>query len=122
MTLEYQTYVQIVGLGKGTNGRTCRDHRDFCGVQVKKGDTLYLKPVIIINQEGKNEYAIAAYILKDGLEACRVGFIAREFHFFKERYENKLVQVQELQSQSNNKEYRRRSHLFGEVAIAVLLN
>ncbi len=115
------TYVEIVGLLEANNNRACEQHK-VCGQTVVKGSLLNLKPCVIVNESGRNEYAISANIMLDGIETCTVGFVAREFHPFRARYEHKLVQVIELLCESTNTEHRRRSYVNRGIAICVLLN
>jgi hypothetical protein len=114
-------YVEILGLEASNNNRSCVDHR-VCGIMVKKGSVLLTKPVVILNENNQNEYAIAAIMMNDGVESCTVGYIGREFHFFREQYENRLIQVVECLQDSANTEHRRRSHLNKGIAVCVLLN
>lgn len=115
-----QRYVDIVGLVESTNGRSCKQH-DVCGLVVKVGSLIRLAPVVVENADGQNEYAIGARIFDNGVESCLVGFVGREFHFFREQYEFKIVQVQQLLAESKNTELRRRSHFNRGVAVAYIL-
>jgi hypothetical protein len=114
-------FVEILGLLENGNGRTCPRHEN-CGSQVVVGSLLLLLPVVITNIENENEYAIAAVILEDGKPTCTVGFMGREFHYFREQYENKLAQVSELLLDSTNSEHRRRAHINRGIAISYLLS
>lgn len=98
-------YIEVVGLFEKNNGRTCKAHPEGCGLHVEKNAVIFLKPLVIINQEDKNEYAIGAYLMNAGVESCLIGFIAREFHCFRGMYEFKLVQILELLSESKNTDH-----------------
>ena len=102
-------FVEILGLLENGNGRTCPRHGN-CGSQVVVGSLLLLLPVVITDSKNENEYAIAAVILEGGNPTCTVGFMGREFHYFREQYENKSCQVSELLLDSTNSEHRRRAH------------
>ncbi|KAI8894543.1 DHS-like NAD/FAD-binding domain-containing protein [Globomyces pollinis-pini] len=72
-----------------------RNHKVYTVVPlvVKVGSILLLIPTIILNAEGLNEYGISAKLMVDGVKTCTVGFLAREYLFFRQRYENKLIQI-----------------------------
>ena len=114
-------YVEILGIEASNSNRSCEVHK-VCGIKVEQGTILFTKPVVILNESGQNEYAIAATILNNGVEECTVGYVGREFHFFRQQYENKLLQVVECLKDSKNIEHRRRSHLSKGIAVCVLLN
>jgi hypothetical protein len=65
------------------------------------------------------EFAIKAVILSElnDVETCTVGFIAREFHGFSDRYVNQLLQVDELLVDSVNRYDRSRAHHNRGIAI-----
>ena len=114
-------YIEILGLAENGNGRTCPRHGN-CGSQVVVGSLLLLLPVVVTNTQNENEYAIAAVILDGGKPTCTIGFLGKEFHFFREQYENKLAQVCELLLDSSNSEHRRRAHINRGIAVSYLLN
>ncbi len=56
---------EVIGLRKGTNGRSCTAH-DICGVQAMVG-TLFIIRLCILEYDGKREEALKAVALgKDG--------------------------------------------------------
>jgi hypothetical protein len=114
-------YIEVLGLLENGNGRACPKH-SVCGSRVIVGSLLVLLPVAITNGQNENEYAIAAVILENGTPTCTVGFVGREFHYFREQYENKLAQVSELLLDSTNSEHRRRAHINRRIAVSYLLN
>ena len=63
----------VVGLNAKTNGRSCRDHAK-CGQQIKSGDILCFRgvPTVVRKKKGRG---IAAVLMKDSSETCRVGFL-----------------------------------------------
>ena len=67
--------VEILGLNPATNGRSCPDH-DNCGSVVKPDVVVRLRKVQVIIQ-GKEESAIAAYWVTDGIDSCHVGFLPK---------------------------------------------
>jgi hypothetical protein len=116
-----RVYTEVVGLLESGNGRSCRDHV-ACGTVVNIGSILLLKNTTVVNQDGKNEFAIKAVLLTDGVESCTVGFIGREFHFRRFDYSDKLIEVAELLSESANSEHRRRSHVHRGIAICIRIS
>ncbi len=66
-------------------------------------EVLFLKPAVFANNEGKNEYALAAMLMVAGEETIQVGYVSREYLQFRGLYENKLVQITKLYKDSNNK-------------------
>ena len=70
---EFSTVVEIVGLEEGGRGRSCLKH-DECESCVKKHMILQVFKVIIVNEKGHCEVALALYALKYGEETYHVGF------------------------------------------------
>jgi len=69
----------------------------------------------------KEEDAVAAYWVTDGIERCRVGFLPRYLLGKKKAFHGILVQVTELLSDSDNATDRERSRKNrGVVRVAVL--
>jgi hypothetical protein len=65
--------VEIVGIESGTNGRSCYQH-DVCGSVIEEDVVVRLRKMQIRNNIGKEETAIAAFHVTDGIDQCRVGF------------------------------------------------
>ena len=63
----------VVGLNAKTTGRSCRNHAK-CGQQIKSGDILCFRgvPTVVRKKKGRG---IAAVLMKDSSETCRVGFL-----------------------------------------------
>jgi hypothetical protein len=106
--------VDIVGLEKDTNGRSCNQH-DICGRSVVIGDVLVLTKTIV-TIDGKAEGAVSAQQVRNGEIGCRVGFVSKAM--IARAVEGLLVQVIELYSQSQSRQDRNRSHRNGGVALA----
>ena len=98
---EFTTVVEIVGLEEGGRGRSCIKHNE-CGSCVKKHMILRVRKVIIVNDEGHREVALALYVLKYGEETCHVGFLRRHHNPFMECYDGKFLQVTCLFAQTND--------------------
>jgi hypothetical protein len=68
-------FIEVVGLWEGNNGRHCILHPECCGKDLVQINTLLLiKPTIVLNKDGQNEYALAAIHMKEGIESSTVGF------------------------------------------------
>jgi len=89
---------------------------------VKVNSVLLLKPDIFVNEDGKNEYCLKAFEIRDGVETELIGYVAREFLPFKGRYEFKLAQVTELYSDSPNSQEQEVSIQRNGVCVCKLLN
>ena len=81
--------VSIVGTNYGTNGRNCEEH-DVCGSVLKLDMVVRLRRVQV-HVNGKEETAIAAILITDGIDSCRVGFLERHLIKHYKRYEGCLV-------------------------------
>ena len=68
----------------------------FRTVQVKVGD--------------KEESALAAYWVTDGIDRCRIGFLPRYFMKHKDHYDGRLAQVVEFLEDSAVASDREKSH------------
>lgn len=113
-------YLEIVGLNEMNYGRICNVHTQGCGKIVTTGTLLILQPTVIETDTGR-EYAIAAICADGNIRTCTVGYIAKEYLFFKMRYENKYAQVVELLEYSRNTEHQKRSKINHGIAKCVLL-
>ena len=67
--------LEVVGIESSSQGRSCESHAT-CGCLVKDDVLLRLRKVQVLI-EGKEEPAIAAYHVMDGVDTCRVGFLKR---------------------------------------------
>lgn len=92
--------VNILGICANTNGRSCEEHT-CCGDAVGLDTVLRLKVVQVLN-EGREETAIAAYWVTDGIDRCRVGFLEKECSQNPGKYDGRLVQVIEFLSESDD--------------------
>jgi hypothetical protein len=65
--------VEIVGTEVGDRGRSCEEHSN-CG-EVMAEDVVVCLRKVQIQVEGREEIAIAAYWVTDGINCCHVGFL-----------------------------------------------
>jgi len=100
--------VDVVGCDDGSNGRSCASHV-VCGTHLKVGDVVIFRwAVIPFNDEA--EEVIEVYVIRDGSQACHVGFLPRRLVKQKEKFMNKMAIVIEDLRVSENIQKRRRSH------------
>jgi hypothetical protein len=83
--------VEIVGTEMSCQGRSCEEH-DICGKVLKEDIVVRLRKIQLM-VEGKEETAIAAIWVTDGIDRCRVGFVPRHMVRHAARYGGALVQV-----------------------------
>ena len=100
--------VDVYGLKEGSRGRSCECH-DVCG-SVVEIDTCLRFLAVQIMANNKEETAIAAYWVTDGVDRCRVGFLPRYCVKHKADFDGKLAQVTKLLWNSSNKETKSKSH------------
>ena len=99
--------VEIVGIEASGNGRSCCQH-DVCGSVLDDDVVVRLRKVQIINSSGKEETAIAAYLVSDGIDQCRVGFLQRHFVPHARSFDGVLAQVTEVYSITNDSPIKRK--------------
>jgi hypothetical protein len=83
--------ISIVGLEANDRGRSCEEHK-VCGVVMQEDVVVRLRKVQVL-VDGKEETAIAAYWITDGMERCRVGFLLRLLVMYASWYDGALAQV-----------------------------
>jgi hypothetical protein len=100
--------VEIVGIEANSNGRSCYQH-DVCGTLVEEDVVLRLRKVQILNSLGREEPAIAAYHVSDGIDQCRVGFLQRHFvAHARKTFDGVLAQVTEVYSVGSDSPIKRK--------------
>jgi hypothetical protein len=87
--------VEIVGIEASNNGRSCDQH-DECGSVLDNDVVVRLRKVQILNSQGREETAIAAYLVSDGIDQCRVGFLQRHLVAHAKSSDGALAQVTEV--------------------------
>jgi hypothetical protein len=88
--------IEIVGTEASSNGRSCKAH-EVCGRSDLFDDVVVrLRKVQILNEQQIEETAIAAYLVSDGIDQCRVGFLQRHLLKYVCQYDGVLAQVTEV--------------------------
>lgn len=96
MTTEFEgAMVDIVGVNTGDRGRSCEEH-DICGSALGLDFVVRFRSVQIVGDDGKEETALAAYWVTDGIDCCRVGFLPRHLVKHKKVYDGKAAQIVEF--------------------------
>ncbi len=80
--------IEIIGTEMSCQGRSCKEH-EICG-KVLKVDVVVCLLKIQLMVEGKEETAIAAIWVTDGIDCCRVGFVPRHMVQHAARYDGAL--------------------------------
>ena len=83
--------VEIVGTEMSCQGRSCEEH-EICGEVLKEDVVVRLRKIQLV-VEGKEETAITAIWVTDGIDRCRVGFLPRHMVRHAARYDGALAQV-----------------------------
>ena len=89
--------VEIVGIESSKNGRSCDQH-DICGSILDNDVVVRLQKVQILSSQGREETAIAAYLVLDGIDQCRVGFLQRHLVAHAKSFDGVLAHVTEVYS------------------------
>jgi hypothetical protein len=66
--------MEIVGTETGDRGRTCKEHTANCGKVLEEDVVVHLWKVQVV-VDGREETAIAAVWVTEGINRCRVGFL-----------------------------------------------
>jgi hypothetical protein len=83
--------VEIVGTEMSCQGRLCEMHK-MCGKGVMEDVVVCLRRIQLM-VEGKEETAIAAIWVTDGIDRCHVGFLPHHMVKHAARYDGVLAQV-----------------------------
>ncbi len=84
--------VEIVGTDAGNRGRTCEEHPVNCDVVLEEDVVVCLRKVQVMI-DGREETAIAAVWVTDGINHCHVGLLKRHMVRHAVRYNSALAQV-----------------------------
>jgi len=83
--------VKILGTEMSCQGRSCKEHK-ICGKVLKEDVVVHLRKIQLMVQ-GKEEMAIAAIWVTDGIDRCRIGFVPRHMVQHAAKYDGALAQV-----------------------------
>jgi hypothetical protein len=91
------TTIEIVGEEAKSNGQWCHQH-DVCGELIEEDFVLRLRKDQILNAQGKERTAIAAYHVSDCIDQCLVGFLQYHPVAHTKTFDGVLAQVSEIYS------------------------
>jgi hypothetical protein len=112
--------IDIVGVEESNCGRSCERH-DVCGDHLGLDAVVCLRQVQIVKENSREEKAVAAYMVTEGVDSCRVGFLPRQCLKHAEKFDGKLAQITEFLSESDSPHCRRLSHRNRGIVRAVII-
>ena len=112
--------VDVVGIEEPSRGQSFDVH-DTCGDIMAVDTIVWFRAVQLLGDQGKEETAIPAYWVTDGIDRCRVGFLPPDSVKHKSDFDGKLAQVTELLSKSTQAADRKKSHRNRGVSCIVII-
>jgi hypothetical protein len=113
--------VEIVCTDAGDRGRTCEEHQVNCGIVLEEDVVVHLRKVQVVI-DGREETAIAAVWVTDGIDRCRVGFLKRHMVHHAARYDGALAQVTRVLSGSCDSAERSMDHYNRGCCLATIIS
>jgi hypothetical protein len=112
--------IDIVGVEESNRGHSCERH-EVCGDNLGLDSVVRLRQVQIVKENGREEKAVAAYLVTEGVDSCRVGFLPRQCLKHAEKFDGKLAQITEFLAESDSPHCRRLSHRNRGIVRAVII-
>jgi 5-methylcytosine-specific restriction endonuclease McrA len=113
--------VEIVGTKSNSQGRSC-EHHLVCGSLLNEDSVVRIRKVQVI-VDGKEEPALAAYLVSDGVDSCRVGFLPRHLLKHSTKYDGLLAQIIDVYSkESPSPTSRRKFHRNNGCCVAAIIS
>ena len=113
--------IEIFGIESLTNGRSCEEHA-ICGSVIQDDVVVQLRKVQVLI-EGKEETAIAAFWVSDGVDRCRVGYLPKFHVKHWKLLGGALAQIIEVYHQeSDSPTKRQKCHRNSGCAVAALIS
>ena len=113
--------IEIFGIDSPTNGRSCEEHR-ICGHVLQEDVVVRFRKVQVLIKE-KEESAIAAFWVSDGIDRCRVGYLPRHHVKHWKRLEGCLAQIIEVYGEdADSPTKHQKHHCNSGVAVAALIS
>jgi hypothetical protein len=113
--------VEIVGIERGERGRSCEEHA-ICGSVLQEDTVVRIRHCQIVLDDGKEESALAAYWVGDGIDRCLVGFLPRHLLKHANDYDGRLAQVIDMYAGSDSPSKRRKNARNYGCCLAVLID
>lgn len=112
--------VDIVGIEAGNRGRSCEEH-NVCGSILEENAVVRIRHVQIL-VDGKEESALVAYWIADGIDRCRVGFLQRHLLKHWKEYDGMIAQIVDMYKDSESPTKRRKNYKNRGCCQAVIIN
>ena len=97
--------IEIFGIESPTNRRSCEEHA-ICGSVLQDDVVVQLRKVQVLIEE-KEETAIAAFWVSDGVDRCRVGYLPKFHVKHWKLLEGALAQIIEVYHQESDSPTKR---------------
>ena len=92
--------VEIFGIQLPGNGCSCKEH-PICGCVLQEDSVVRFRKVQVLI-EGKEESAIAAFWVSDGVDRCRVGYLPKFHVTHWKSLEGALAQITEIYTEDSD--------------------
>ena len=113
--------VEIFGINSPTNGHTCEEH-PICGHVLQEDVVVRFRKVQVVIKE-KEESAIAAFWVSDGIDRCHVGYLPQHHVKHWKRLEGCLGQIIKVYGEdADSPTKRQKHHCNSRVAVAALIS
>ena len=113
--------IEIFGIESPTNGRSCEEHV-ICGSVLQDNVVVRLRKVQVLIEE-KEETAIAAFWVSDGVDRCRVGYLPKFHVKHWKLLDGALAQIIEVYHQeSDSPTKRQKCHRNSGCAVVALIS
>ena len=113
--------IEIFGIESLTNGCSCEEHA-ICGSVIQDNVVVRLRKVQVLI-EGKEETAIVAFWVSDGVDRCRVGYLPKFHVKHWKLLEGALAQIIEVYHQeSDSPTKRQKCHRNSGCAVPALIS
>ena len=100
--------VEIFSIQSPRNGRSCEEH-PICGCVLQEDSVVCFRKVQVLI-EGKEESAIAAFWVSDGVDRCRVGYLPKFHVTHWKSLEGALAQITEIYTEDSDSPTKRQKH------------
>ena len=100
--------VEILGIISPRNGRSCKEH-PICGRVLQEDLVVHFRKVQVLI-DGKEESAIAAFWVSDGVDRCRVGYLPKYHVTHWKSLEGTLAQITEIYTEDSESPTKRQKH------------
>ena len=100
--------VKIFGIQSLGNGCSCKEH-PICDRVLREDLVVHFRKVQLLI-EGKEESAIAAFWVSDGVDRCRVGYLPKFHVVHWKSLEGTLAQITEIYTEGSDSPTKRQKH------------